>query len=102
MRHRRALPLRKPQAITKIAISSTSPSPLIESRNACAVPWNASVMVAGIVSVATVWIGLTASPGAKPGARLNETSPTAVVGCFGHPKSASQFLKNLRIVPSKR
>ena len=58
--------------MTKIARASTQPRPVIESWNACAVPWKLPEIVAGRVSAATDWTRATASPSATPGCRLND------------------------------
>src|SRR5450756_566194 len=56
-----------------MASASTQPRPVIESWNACAVPWKLPEIVAGNVSRATACTRATASPSAIPGRRLNES-----------------------------
>ena len=56
------------------------PWPLSDSWNTCAVPWNPVEIVAGrLESRSIAWIAVTASPSAKPGARLNEI---VTAGCW--------------------
>ena len=56
----------------KMAARIRMPCPLSESWNTCAVPWKPVEIVAGrLESRSMPWIAVTASPSAKPGARLN-------------------------------
>ena len=58
--------------MTRIAITSSTPSPCCDDWKACAVPWKLVATVAGNVCRASRLISLTALPSETPGFRLKE------------------------------